>query len=146
QIARDALLAHPRGAPVHRLLVRALFHALLVAPAPVLVDQHDPIFGALIDRLPWAGRQAARIGAVVTDPLQIEEERLVLRQTAPRHLPRFIPREARLVDPFHQGAHRGGRILINIPEPPLLVRRDIADRRLPHLRPRDEYGHPFEPP
>src|SRR6185295_13555423 len=112
-IARNAFLAHPRGAPVHRLLIRALLHTLLVAPAAVLVDQHDPIFGALIDRLARAGRQAAGIGTVVTDPLQIEEERLVLRQTAPRHLPRFVPREARLVDPLHQGPHRGGRILIN---------------------------------
>src|SRR6185436_14988342 len=42
-IARNALLAHPRRAPVHRLLKRTLFHTLLVPPAPVLIDQHDPV-------------------------------------------------------------------------------------------------------
>ena len=146
RIARNALLRHARGAPIHRLLIGALLHALLVPAAPVLVDQHNPVFRALVDRLPRAGRQAARIRAVVADPLEIEEERLMLRQTAARHLPRFVPREPGLVDAFHEGAHRGRRILIDIHEPPLLVRRDVADRRLADLGPRVENGHPFEHP
>src|SRR5207249_8730350 len=81
RIARDALLAHPRRAPVHRLLIGALLHTFLIAPAPVLVDQHDPVLRALIDRLARTGRQTPRIRAVIADPLQVEEERLVLRQT-----------------------------------------------------------------
>ena len=146
RIARDALLRDARGAPIHRLFVGALFHALLVAAAAVLVDQHDPVFGALVDRLPGAGRQAAGIRAVVADPLEIEEERLMLRQTAARHLPGFVPGEAGLVDAFDEGPHRGRRILIDVHEPPLLVRRDVADRRLADLGPGVENGHPFEHP
>ncbi len=79
RIARDALLRHACGSTIHRLFVGALFHALLVAAAPVLVDQHDPVFWSLVDRLPRAGRQAAWIRAVVADPLEIEEEGLMLR-------------------------------------------------------------------
>ena len=90
-IAGDALLRHAGRAPIHGLLVGALFHALLVAVAPVLVDQHDSVFGALVDRLPRADRQAAGIRTVVADPLEIEEKCLVLRQTAARHLSRFVP-------------------------------------------------------
>src|SRR5207245_3558438 len=48
RIARNALLAHSGRAPVHRLLVRTLLHALLVPPAPVLVDQHDPVLRPLV--------------------------------------------------------------------------------------------------
>src|SRR5438105_9450358 len=58
-----------------------------------------------------------------SDPLEIEVERLVLRQTAPRHLPGLVPGEAGLVDPFDEGPHRGRRILIDVHEAPLLVRR-----------------------
>src|SRR5688500_818140 len=99
-IAGNALLAHPRGPPVHRLLKRALLHALLVPAAAVLVDQHDPILRPFVDGLPGTGRQTPGIRAVVTDPLQIEEERLMLRQTAALQAPRFIPREAGLIDAF----------------------------------------------
>src|ERR687898_3679003 len=130
RIAGNALLRPPGGAPVNRLLERTLLHALLVAPAAVLVDQHDAIFRPLIDRLARTGRQAAGIRAVVTDPLQVEEERLMLRQAAAGEAPRFIAREAALIDAFHQGAHRGRGVLVDIDEPPLLVRGDVADRRL----------------
>src|SRR5512135_1198543 len=98
RIARDALLADARRAAVHRLLERALFHALLVPAAPVLVDQHDAVFRPLVDRLARAGRQAARIGAVVADPLEIEEERLMLRQTAAGQPPGLISRKSGFVD------------------------------------------------
>jgi hypothetical protein len=53
RIARDTFLTHARRPPIHRFFVGALFHALLVATAAVLVDQHDPIFGSLVDHLPW---------------------------------------------------------------------------------------------
>src|SRR3989475_2646007 len=43
------------------LLVRTLLHALLVPPAPVLVDQHDPVLRPLVDGLPGTRRQAPRI-------------------------------------------------------------------------------------
>ena len=86
-IAGNALLAHPRGPSVHRLLKRALLDALLIAPASVLVDQHDPVLRPLIDGLSGTGRQTSGVGAVVTDPLQVEEERLMLRQAAALELP-----------------------------------------------------------
>src|SRR2546427_268378 len=59
-IARNALLAHSGRAPIHRLLVRTLLHALLVPPAPVLVDQHDPVLPPLVDRLPGAPSRPPR--------------------------------------------------------------------------------------
>lgn len=91
RIARDALFRHACGATIHRLLERALLHALLVPAATILVDQHNAVFRPLVDRLARAGCQAAWIRAVVANPLEIEEERLMLRQTAARHLPRFVP-------------------------------------------------------
>src|SRR3989338_3155259 len=63
RIAGEALLRHPGRPPVHRLLEGALLHALLIAPAAVLVDQHDAVLRPLIDGLARAGRQTARIGA-----------------------------------------------------------------------------------
>src|SRR5215472_7036580 len=146
RITRDALLADARRAAVHRLLKRALFHALLVPAATVLVDQYDAVFGPLVDGFARTGCQAARVGAVVTDPLEIEKERFMLRQTAARQAPRLLLAEARLVDPFDQGPHRGRRVFINIDEPPLLVRRDIPNRRLADLDPRVENGHPLKHP
>src|SRR5215510_1488572 len=65
RITRDALLAHARRAPVHRLLEGALLHALLIPAAAVLVDQHDAVFRPLVDRLARTGRKAPRIRAVV---------------------------------------------------------------------------------
>src|SRR5207245_8232074 len=97
RIARNALLTHSGRAPIHRLLVRTLLHALLVPPAPALLDQHDPVLRPLVDGLPGTRRQASRIRAVVTDPLQVEEERLVLRQRRALALPRLRRREPRLV-------------------------------------------------
>src|SRR5207302_5035043 len=144
RIARYALLAHPRRAPVHRLLIGTLLHALLIAPAPVLVDQHDPILRALVDRLARTGRQTPRIRAVIADPLQVEEERLVLRQTGPLALPRLRRREPRLVVAIHQAAHTRRRVLVDVHEAPFLVRRDVADRRLPDLGPRIEDRKAFE--
>src|SRR6476620_1699259 len=145
-IAGNALLAHPRGPSVHRLLKRALLDALLIAPASVLVDQHDPVLRPLIDGLSGTGRQTAGVGAVVTDPLQVEEERLMLRQAAALELPWLVPREPGLIDAFHNGPHRRSRVLVDIHEPPLLVRRNVPDRGLPDLGAGIENGHPFEHP
>src|SRR5205085_2613735 len=83
---------------------------LLIAPAAVLVDQHDPVLWALVDRLARTGRQTARIRAVIADPLQVEEERLVLRQTGALALPRLRCREPRLVVAIHQAAHARRRV------------------------------------
>jgi hypothetical protein len=91
-----------------------------------------------------AGGQTARIGAVVADALEVEEEGLVLRQRAALHLPRLVPREAGLVDAFHQGAHRGGRILVDVDKAPFLVGGNIADRRLAHFGAGVEDRHPLE--
>src|SRR5206468_5854594 len=125
RIARNALLTHPRRAPVHRLLVRTLLHALLVPPAPVLVDQHDPVLRPLVDGLPGTRRETPRIRAVVADPRQVEEERLVLRHRRPRALPRLRPREARLAIAGHQPPHRRRRVLVVFLEPPLLPCRGV---------------------
>src|SRR5205807_7160251 len=133
RIARNTLLGDAGGAPVHRLLIGALLHTLLIAPAPVLVDQHDPVLRALVDRLARTGRQTPRIRAVIADPLQVEEERLVLRQTGALALPRLRRREPRLVVAIHQAAHTRGRVLVDVHEAPFLVRRDVADRGLPDL-------------
>ncbi len=145
-IAGDTLLTHPRRAPIHRFLKGTLLHTLLVPPAPILVNQDNPILRPFVDGLPRTGCQTARIGTVVTNPLQVEEEGLMLRQGAALHLPRFIPREPGLIDAFDQGAHRRGRVLINVDEPPFLVRRDVADRRLANLGPGIKDRHPFEHP
>ena len=83
---------------------------------------------------------------MVTNPLQIEEVRLMLRQTAARHLPRLFLRKPRLVHPFDDRPHRRRRVFIDIHKPPFLVRRNVADRRLPDLGPRIKNRHPFKHP
>ena len=132
------------GAPVHRLLEGALFNALLVSAAAILVDQDDAVFRPFVDRLSGTGREATRIGAVIANTLEIEEEGLMFRQAAARHLPRFIPRKSGLVDTLDQCAHRCGRIFVNVHETPLLVGRDIPNGRLADLSTRVENGHSFE--
>ncbi len=144
RIARNTLLRHPRRPAVHRLLKRTLLHTLLVPPAPVLVDQHDPVFRSLVNRLPRTGRQTARVRTVVTDPLQIEEIRFMLRQAAAGHLPGFFFREPCLIDAFHNRPHRRRGVFVNVHEAPLLVRRNVADRRLPDLGAGIKDRHPFE--
>jgi hypothetical protein len=58
------------------LLVRAAGHAEPPAAAAVLVDQHDAVLGALVDRAGRAGRGARRVEAVLADPRQVEHEDL----------------------------------------------------------------------
>src|SRR6185312_5375082 len=80
RIAGDAFLRGAALRVVHRLFVRTGLDAGAVAAAAMLIDQHDAVFLALVDRLVRARRQARRVGALIADPRQIEEERLVLRQ------------------------------------------------------------------
>ncbi len=81
---------------------------------------------------------------MVTNTLEIEEVGFMLRQTAALHSPGFFLGEPGLVNAFHNGPHRRGRVLVNIHKPPLLVRRNVADRGLPHFGARIENRHPFE--
>ena len=60
------------------LLVRAAGHAHPPAAAAVLVDQHDAVLGALVDRPGRAGRGAGRVEAVLADARQEEQERLLV--------------------------------------------------------------------
>src|SRR6185437_2968909 len=49
-------------------------HAHPPAAALVLVDQHDPVFLALVNRAGWAGRDAAWVQAVLAQARQIHHE------------------------------------------------------------------------
>ena len=71
--AEDALLALA-GEPVEvRLLVGAGRHARPPRAALLLVDQHDAVFAAFVERPGRAGGHAAWIQAVVADARQVEE-------------------------------------------------------------------------
>ena len=59
------------------LLVRAAGDAHPPAAAAVLVDEHDAVLGALVDRAARAGRGARRVEAVLADPRQVEHEGLL---------------------------------------------------------------------
>src|SRR5262245_25878540 len=78
--ATDALLARARRTPVETLLVRTSLHALAVAAALLLVNQHDAVLGALVNGVPRARRKASWIGAMIANSRQVEEPCLVLRQ------------------------------------------------------------------
>src|SRR5512139_1264061 len=117
-ITGDTLLADPGRPPIHGFLIRTLLDTFLIPPAPVLVDQDDAVFRPLVNGLPGTGRQAAGIGAVIADALEIEEEGLMLWKAAPGHFPGFIPREPGLVDTFDERTHRGGRVFVDVDEPP----------------------------
>ena len=60
RVAEDALLGLAGGPVVVDLLVRAARHAHAPAAALVLVDQHDAVLLALVDRARGAGRDAGR--------------------------------------------------------------------------------------
>ena len=80
RVATDAFLRDARLCVVHGLLVGAGLHALAIAPTAFLVNQHDAVFGPLVDGLAGTGRQTGRVGAVIANTLQIEEPCLVLGQ------------------------------------------------------------------
>ena len=75
--AEGALLGLAGAVVEVDLLVRAARHAHPPATAAVLVDQHDPVLGALVDRAARAGRGAGRVQAVLADPRQVEHERVL---------------------------------------------------------------------
>ncbi len=116
RVAGDALLRHPRVAAVHGLLVGAGLHALAVAAALLLVDQHDAVLGPLVDRLARAGGEAGRVGAVVADARQVEEPGVVHRQLGAGGIEAIA----------HPGrAHRV--VLVDVGGVPLLVAGQIAE-------------------
>ncbi len=77
RIAEDALLGLPALPVVIDLLVRAAAHAHAPAAALVLVDQHDAVFLALVDRARRAARDARRVEAVLAQPRQVHHERVL---------------------------------------------------------------------
>ncbi len=76
RVAEDALLRLAALPVVVDLLVRAGRHAHAPAAALVLVDQHDAIFLALVDRARRARRHARRVQAVLAQARQVHHEGL----------------------------------------------------------------------
>ena len=74
RVAEGALLGFAGFPVVVNLLVRAARHAHPPAAALLLVDQHDPVLLALVDRAGGAGGGAARIEAVLAEPRQVHHE------------------------------------------------------------------------
>ena len=74
RIAEDALLGLSARPVVVDLLVGAARYAHAPAAALVLVDEHDAIFLALVDRSRRTRRDAGRIEAVLAQPRQIHHE------------------------------------------------------------------------
>ena len=73
RVAEDALLGLAGLPVVVGLLVRARGDAHAPGAAHVLVDQHDAVLAALVDRARRAGGDAGRVETVVADARQIEE-------------------------------------------------------------------------
>ena len=73
-IAEGALLGFAALPVVVDLLVRAAGDAHPPAAALLLVDQHDPVLLALVDRAGGAGGRAARVEAVLAEPRQVHHE------------------------------------------------------------------------
>ena len=74
RIADDALLGFSARPVVIDLLVGAARHAHAPAAALVLVDQHDAVFLALVDRAGRTGGDAGRVEAMLAQPRQIHHE------------------------------------------------------------------------
>ena len=75
--AQDALFGFTRVPVVVNFLVRAGGHAHAPGTAIVLIDQHDAVFGALVNGARWAGRHAGRIETVVADARHIVENHAI---------------------------------------------------------------------
>ena len=71
--AEDALLGLAREPVEVGLLVRAGRDARAPGAALLLVDQHDAVLAALVQRAGRTGGHAARVQAVVADARQVEE-------------------------------------------------------------------------
>src|SRR3989344_3724945 len=72
RITEDALLGLLGDGVEVDLLVRAGGDAMLVTAAALLVDEHDAVFLALVNRLARTGGETGRIGAMVADARQIK--------------------------------------------------------------------------
>ena len=114
--AGDAFLAGAGGAAVEALFVRTGFQAFAVTAATLLVDKDDAVFGALVNGVARAGSEAGGIGAVVTDPRQVKEPRLVTRQY-------FSAFE---VLALHAFLGADGVVLVAVGGGPLFVGRQVA--------------------
>src|SRR5690606_25553017 len=75
--AEDAFLGFARRPVVVDLLVRTSRHAHPPAAAFLLVDQDDPVLGALVDRPRGTRGEAGRVQAVFAQPRQVHQERLL---------------------------------------------------------------------
>src|SRR3546814_11396335 len=76
RVAEDAFLRLAALPVVVDLLVRTGRHAHAPAAALVLVDQHDAVFLALVDRPRRARRYARRVEAVLAQARQVHHEGL----------------------------------------------------------------------
>ncbi len=74
RIAEGALFGLAGFPVVVDLLVRATGHAHAPAAAFLLVDQHDAVFLALVDRAGGAGSHARRVQTMLADTRQIKHE------------------------------------------------------------------------
>ncbi len=101
---------------VEALFVRTGLQAFAVTATALLVDEHDAVFGALVNGIARAGSEAGGIGAVITDSRQVEEPGLVLRQG-------FSAFEVLALDPF-LGADR--MVLVAVGGGPFFVGRQVA--------------------
>src|SRR2546430_7193006 len=66
--------------------------------------------------------------------------------TSPLFPPPPPSRPPLFIFPAPRPPHRRRGVLVDVPDPPLLVRRDIPDRRLPNLGPGVEDREPLEHP
>ena len=124
--AEDALL-RPEGPGVEvDLLVGAAGDAVAQPLAALLVHQHHAVLVALEDRAARAGRQAARVGAVVADAGQVEEPGCSGSRPPPASSSQFGP-ALRLAD---RADHLAERRLVEVEVPGRAVvgaaRRDGA--------------------
>src|SRR5262245_7459346 len=71
--ASDAFLGGSRGAAIMVFLIGTGFHALAIAPAPLLIHEHDSVFGTLIDCVTRASGQAPGISAMIAKACQVEK-------------------------------------------------------------------------
>src|SRR5215475_5881032 len=74
RIAEDALLGLAGSPIVIDFLVRTARHTHPPATALVLVDEDDAVLLTLVDRAGWAGRDAARVQAVLAQARQVHHE------------------------------------------------------------------------
>jgi hypothetical protein len=109
-------IAGPRVAAIHRFFVRARFHALAIAAALGLVEQHDAVFRTFVDGLAGTRRETGRIRAVIADARKVEEPGVVRWQLFTGRVE--LVAHARLAL---------GIVLVDVRQVPFLVGRKIAE-------------------